>query len=198
ARMRTTGEAVFVDVSAQAALTWTMLNAMTAEPIQGYEFQRDGASLDIGPTKFHLVHACRDGYVTTLCGGRITTAIQDWLLASGVIDPDWLAREDWRSYDYRVFRGGEFAIPFPELVETLRRFFRTKTKEELFLPALAKGYTIAPVMTLDEMLAFEQLAARDYWRETPLANGARVRAPGPFARPSQTPLPPVRPAPRLG
>ncbi|MEZ4334078.1 MAG: CoA transferase [Myxococcota bacterium] len=198
ARMRTTGEAVFVDVSAQAALSWTMLNAMTAEPVQGYDFQRDGASLDIGPTKFHLVHACRDGYVTTLCGGRLTTAIRDWLLESGVVDSAWLAREDWRSYDYRVFRGGEFAIPFAELVETLRRFFRTKTKDELFLPALAKGVTIAPVMTLDDMLAFEQLKVRDYWVDTPLPNGRCIRAPGPFARPAKTAMPPSRPAPRLG
>ena len=46
ARARTTGEAVFVDVSAQSAMTWTMLNAMTAQATQGFEFQRDGASLE--------------------------------------------------------------------------------------------------------------------------------------------------------
>ena len=71
------------------------------------------------PIKFHLVHECRDGYVVALCGGRLTTAILPWLLESGVIDHTWLAREDWKSYDYRVFRGGDFAIPYDELVETL-------------------------------------------------------------------------------
>jgi len=198
ARMRTTGEAVFVDVAAQAAMTWTMLNAMTAEPIQGVDFERDGASLDIGPTKFHLVHACRDGYVVALCGGRLLHAILPWLLESGVVDQAWLDRENWRTYDYRVFRGGEFAIPFAELVETIRRFFATKTRAELFLPGLALGVTIAPVMTLDDMLEFEQLKARDYYVPLALPTGQRVRAPGPFARPSRTRFEAARPAPRLG
>ena len=198
ARMRTTGEAVFVDVSAQSAMTWTMLNAMTAHAIQGLDLERDGASLDIGPTKFHLVHECRDGYVVALCGGRLTTAILPWLLESGVIDQAWLAREDWKSYDYRVFRGGRFAIPFDELVATLRRFFRTKTRAELFLPGVERGVTIAPVMTLDDVLAFEQLKVRDYFAPLTLPDGQSVRAPGPFARPSKTRFEIERPAPRLG
>ena len=198
ARVRTTGEAVFVDVSAQSAMTWTMLNAMTAHAVQGFDFERDGASLDIGPIKFHLVHACKDGYVVALCGGRLATAIHPWLLESGVIDPAWLEREDWKSYDFRVFRGGEFAIPFDELVETLRRFFRTKTRAELFLPGLALGVTIAPVMTLDDMLEFEQLKVRDYYVPLELPTGQSVRAPGPFARPSKTRFELRRPAPRLG
>ncbi|MFO0688348.1 MAG: CoA transferase [Myxococcota bacterium] len=196
ARARTTGEAVFVDVSAQSAMTWTMLNAMTAQATQGFEFQRDGASLDIGPTKFHLVHACKDGYVVALCGGKLIGALRPWLLEAGTIDQAWLDREEWKSYDYRIFRGGEFAIPFDELVATLRRFFATKTRDELFLPALALGVTIAPVMTLDDMLEFEQLKARDYFVPLPLPTGRTVRAPGAFARPSRTPLAEVRPAPR--
>ncbi len=198
ARMRTTGAGVFADVSAQSAMTWTMLNAMTAHAIQGKDFERDGASLDIGPIKFHLVHECRDGYVVALCGGRLTTAILPWLLESGVIDHAWLAREDWKSYDYRVFRGGDFAIPYDELVDTLRRFFRTKTRAELFLPGVELGVTIAPVMTLDDMLDFEQLKIREYYTEIELPTGQRVRAPGPFARPSKTHFQLERPAPRLG
>lgn len=182
ARARTTGEAVFVDVSAQSAMTWTMLNAMTAYSTQGRDFERDGASLDIGPTKFHLVHACKDGYVVALCGGRLLGALRPWLLEAGTIDQAWLEREEWKSYDYRIFRGGEFSIPFDELVATLRRFFVTKTREELFLPALALGVTIAPVMTLDDMLEFEQLKVRDYYVPVALPNGQTVRAPGPFAR----------------
>lgn len=198
ARMRTTGEAVFADVSAQSAMTWTMLNAMTAFPTQGYDFQRDGASLDIGPTKFHLVHAALDGYVVALCGGRLMNALRPWLLESGVIDEAWLGREEWKSYDYRIFRGGEFAIPFDELVAKLREFFRTQTRAELFRRGLALGVTIAPVQTLDDMLEFEQLKARDYYRPLRLPTGETVRAPGPFARPSKSRPTPPRPAPRLG
>lgn len=45
ARMQVTGEAQFVDVSAQCAMTWTMMNAMDAHAVQGFEFDRMG-SLD--------------------------------------------------------------------------------------------------------------------------------------------------------
>jgi crotonobetainyl-CoA:carnitine CoA-transferase CaiB-like acyl-CoA transferase len=198
ARVRTTGEAAFVDVSAQSAMTWTMLNAMTAFPTQSYDFQRDGASLDIGPTKFHLVHAAKDGYVVALCGGRLLNALRAWLLESGVLDEAWLGREEWKSYDYRIFRGGEFAIPFDELVAKLREFFRTQTRAELFRRGLSLGVTIAPVMTLDDMLEFEQLKVRSYDRPLVLPTGQTVRAPGPFAWPSKSRPTAPRPAPRLG
>ena len=38
-RMQVTGEPQFVDVSAQCSVTWTMMNAMDAHPVQGFEFQ---------------------------------------------------------------------------------------------------------------------------------------------------------------
>lgn len=198
ARMRTTGEAVFADVSAQAAMIWTMLNAMTAEPTQGFEFERDGASLAIGPMAFHLVHACKDGYVVAFIQSRLALALRPWLLESGVVDESWFAREDWQTYDRRIFRGGEFEISLAELVATLRRFFLTKTRAELFRPGLALSVTIAPVMTLDDMLAFDQLAARDYYVPLTLPDGRPVRAPGAFARPSRTRFALRRSAPRLG
>lgn len=198
ARMRTTGEAVFVDVSAQAAMTWTMLNAMTAHAIQGKDLERDGAILSIGPAGLQLVHACEDGYVVALGLGRLTRALHGWMLESGVIDQTFIEREDWKTYDQRIFRGGTFAIPFDELTATLRRFFATKKRAELFEGGLARGVTIAPVMTLDDMLEFEQLKARGYFVPLTLPDGQRVRAPGAFARPSKTGFALARPAPRLG
>ena len=48
ARMRRTGEAQFVDVSAQCAMTWTLLNAMDTEAIQGHDFKRFGSMLQLG------------------------------------------------------------------------------------------------------------------------------------------------------
>ncbi|MEZ4289888.1 MAG: CoA transferase [Myxococcota bacterium] len=198
ARMRTTGEAVFVDVSAQTAMTWTMLNGMTAAPIQGFDYQRDGAKLQIGPADLDLVHRCRDGHVIALCLGALTRKLMPWMLEAGTIDEAWIAREDWETYDRRIFRGGDFAIPFEELLETHRRFFATKTRAELFEPGLAIGATIAPVMTLDDMLGFDQLGKRDYFVPIELPSGHAVRAPGPFARPSKTPLGIRRRAPRLG
>jgi crotonobetainyl-CoA:carnitine CoA-transferase CaiB-like acyl-CoA transferase len=198
ARTRTTGRGVFVDVSAQSALTWTMLNGSTAAPVQGFDFEREGAGLQIGPVTFPLVHPARDGHVVALAIGGMVTKLRDWLLESGVVDEAWFDREDWTTYDYRLYRGGEFAISFEELKATVDRFFATRTKDSLFRPGLERGATIAPVMTLEEMLGFEQLEARDYFRDLALPGGATARAPGPFARPSREAASPLRAAPRVG
>jgi crotonobetainyl-CoA:carnitine CoA-transferase CaiB-like acyl-CoA transferase len=198
ARMRTTGKGVFIDVSAQAAMTWTMLNAMTAHAIQGRDFEREGATLQIGPVDFPLCHPCKDGHVMALALGALFMKLKPWMLQAGTIDEAWIAREDWSTYDYRIFRGGEFAIPLEELTETFRRFFATKTKHDLFIPGLEIGATIAPVLTLDDMLDFEHLEDRNYFIDIELPSGQTVRAPGAFARPSNTALEIRYRAPRLG
>lgn len=198
ARMRTSGRGVFVDVSAQAAMTWTMLNGMTAAPTQGFDYQRDGSALQIGPRWLPLIHPVKDGYVVALGIGSLTQKMMPWLLESGVVDAAWFEREDWKSYDYRIFRGGDFAIPLDALTETLDRFFVTRTKRELFLPGLEIEATIAPVMQIDELFDFEQLADRDYFKSIELPSGHQVEVPGAFALPSKTPLEIRRRAPRLG
>jgi len=198
ARVRTTGRGVFVDVSAQSTMTWTMLNGMAAHAIQGRDYERDGATLQIGPVGFPLCHPCKDGHVIALCLAASLQKVTPWMLEAGTIDEAWLAREDWATYDYRIFRGGEFAIPIDELVETMRRFFATKTKRELFIPGLAIDITLAPVLTLDDMLSFEQLEDRKYFVDLELPSGQTVRAPGAFARPSKTEFEIRHRAPRLG
>ncbi len=198
ARMRTTGKGVFIDVSAQSAMTWTMLNGMTAFAIQGRDFERDGATLQIGPAGFPLCHECKDGHVIALSMAALFAKLRPWMLEAGIVDEAWIAREDWTTYDYRVFRGGDFAISLDELTETIRRFFATKTKRDLFIPGLEIGATIAPVLTLDDMLSFEQLEDRNYFIDLELPSGQMVRAPGAFARPSKTSLEIRHRAPRLG
>lgn len=48
ARMIQTGEAQFVDVSAQTAMVWTMMHGMAAYGIQGTDFNRGGSELQLG------------------------------------------------------------------------------------------------------------------------------------------------------
>jgi crotonobetainyl-CoA:carnitine CoA-transferase CaiB-like acyl-CoA transferase len=199
ARMRTTGAGVFADVSAQSALTWTMLNASLAGPIQGFDYQRRGANLQIGPKGgLPTVHPCKDGHIVTLSIGSLVRKIRPWLIESGAIDDVWLDQEQWDSYDRRLFRGGDVSISLSELTEAFDRFFVTRTKKELFRPGLAAGATIAPVQTIDDLLEFDQLTARDYFEELELPTGQTPKAPGPFARPSKTPLSLGQRAPRLG
>jgi crotonobetainyl-CoA:carnitine CoA-transferase CaiB-like acyl-CoA transferase len=202
-RVRTTGEAVFVDVSAQAAMTWTMLNATLAHAIQGENYERSGADLQLGTVPFPLVHACKDGFVIVLTNAANFAGLRDWMLEDGIIDDAWLAREDWSTYDYRLFRNDELLLSFEELTATYRRFIAQYTKAELFQRGLDRGVTLAPVNTLDDLLAFEQLATRDYFVdvEFPAAEvgeARSARAPGAFAKFSNAALEIGRPAPRLG
>jgi crotonobetainyl-CoA:carnitine CoA-transferase CaiB-like acyl-CoA transferase len=198
ARARTTGEAVFIDVSAQTAMTWTMLNGMVASAIDGKDLERGGSLLQIGHASIPLVYRCKDGYVIALARGLTLAQLKEWLLEDGAIDEGFAASEDWETLDGRMFRGEPHTVTSADLVGVLRRFFPRYTKAELFDRGLSLGVTIAPVNTLDDLLAFDQLDRRDYFEDVKLVDGSSVRAPGAFARPVGRPLRTRRPAPRLG
>ncbi|MYE25285.1 MAG: CoA transferase, partial [Gammaproteobacteria bacterium] len=174
ARMRRTGDAQFVDLSAQCVMTWTMLQAMGAHAIQGFDFERDGSRM-IG---VEIVHACADGHIIALPMSRVIQGLLDWMIADGVLDSS--AREaDWEAFDQSL-RDPTVEAPWSmaEMVALLRAFFARHTKRELFDFGIEHGITLAPVGTMSELLGLEHLAARGYWRE--FASGDK--APGLWAR----------------
>ena len=61
-RARRTGAPQWIDVSAQASMTWTMLNAMEAAEVQGFDFERAGATLSLA-VLIDLKRAAKDGSV---------------------------------------------------------------------------------------------------------------------------------------
>jgi crotonobetainyl-CoA:carnitine CoA-transferase CaiB-like acyl-CoA transferase len=198
ARMRTTGRGVFVDVSAQAAMVWTMLNASEAWAIHGRNYERAGAQLQVGAVGLNLAHPCQDGHLIALTSGGMFRALEPAMREAGTLEDGFSEREDWTTYDMRVFGRGELAISFEELSGVFDRFFETRTKRALFALGLEVGQTIAPVQTIDDLLEFEQLRIREFFHGLELANGVRVKAPGPFARSSAFDFEIRRPAPRLG
>ena len=173
-RMRRTGEAQFVDLSAQCVMTWTMLQAMGAHAIQGFDFERDDSRM-IG---VEIVHACRDGHIIALPMSRVIQGLLDWMIADGVLDAS--AREaDWEAFDQSLRDPTiEARWSMAEMVALLRAFFARHTKRELFDFGIEHGITLAPVGTMSELLGLEHLAVRGYWRE--LASGPK--APGLWAR----------------
>ena len=174
ARMRRTGDAQFVDLSAQCVMTWTMLQAMGAHAIQGFDFERDGSRM-IG---VEIVHACSDGHLIALPMSQVIQGLLDWMIADGILDAS--AREaDWEAFDQSL-RDPTVEAPWSmaEMVTVLRAFFARHSKRELFDFGIEHGITLAPVGTMSELLGLEHLAARDYWRE--LASGDK--APGLWAR----------------
>ena len=194
ARMLQTGEAQQVDVSAQCAMTWTLLNAMVASAIQGHDFERGGSLLQLGNVTIPLVFACRDGHLVALGWGATVVQLLPWMTEDGIADADWAA-EDWTTYDVRAKNGEPLRVGFERFFRGLCEFFQRHTKDELFWRGLREDVTLAPVNTLEDLLGFRQLLERNFFSELELPGGRVARAPGAFARPSAVPLRPRRPAP---
>ncbi len=187
ARMRRTGEAQFVDVSAQSAMTWTMLNGMGAAAIQGHDFERMGSVLQLGPLSFPLVFACADGHVVIIPNAGLVEALFDWLLADGIADDVW-KNEDWTSYELRILTGGEVGLQPEALIAGFEKFLARYPKRELFERGLALGASIAPVNTIADLLDFPQLDSRDFWQRAKLPDGTVCSVPGAFVKSTRGPL----------
>jgi crotonobetainyl-CoA:carnitine CoA-transferase CaiB-like acyl-CoA transferase len=196
-RSLASGEAQFVDVSVQAAMFWTGLNAMIAHAIHGTNIERNGTWLQLSTLVTPLVYPCADGEVTLVATTATLLPLIPWMVASGVVDERWAALEDWRTYESRMLTGAELAIPLPALREQIEAFTRKHTKADLFAGGIARGITLAPVNTVSDVLALDHLAIRDFWRPVELADGRSLRAAGPFVRLSRTPVV-LTPAPDLG
>ena len=196
ARRVQTGEAQFVDVSAQCAITWTMLNAMDAFAIQGRDFERQGSNLQLGPIIVPLVFPCTDGYVVAIPNGGLMAKMVEWMVADGIVDAAW-ADEEWTTFEQRLLSGEPQPHTLDQIMQAIATYLRRYPKNELFERALAADGTIAPVNTIPDLLGFGHLEARDFWTKAGLPNGATARAPGVFARPSTAPLEIRRSAPTL-
>ena len=188
ARMLQDGEAQFVDVSAQTAMVWTMLNGVGAHPVQGHDFQRSGSDVPFGAVIIPLVYECADGYMVLITSGATMVTAVQWLVADGIVPEEWIKAEDWPTYERRLLQGGEMVFELDEVVDAMRRFVRPYTKAELLERGLAENVTLAPVSTMEDLTRFRQLEERGYWISAPLPNGGQVDAPGLFNRLSGVPM----------
>ena len=198
ARMIGSGEAQLVDVSAQTAMIWTMLNAMVAHAIQGFDYKRAGPVLQTGPASLRLVYESADGYVVLVpIGGALATLIQ-WCVQDGLVPEGWLDDEDWPMYHMKLLQGEPVSHTLDEVLDLIGRYILDKPKNQLLERSLREGISIAPVSTIEELTRFQQLEERGYWLTAPLPNGQEIQVPGLFARLTQTPMNVRRWAPTLG
>ena len=198
ARMTGSGEAQFVDVSAQTAMVWTMLNAMVAHAIQGFDYNRSGPVLQLGQVTIRLVYECADGYVVLVPIGRTLSTLIQWCVRDRLVPESWLGEEDWDMYHHNLLQGEPVVYGLEEVLDAIRRCISDKQKNQLLELSLQEGVSIAPVCTIEELTRFRQLEERAYWLTAPLPNGQEVQVPGLFARLTQTPMKVRRWAPRLG
>lgn len=183
-----TGEGQFVDVSVQAAVSWTGLNSMIAHAIQGKDMERQGSFLQLGTATVPVVYPCLDGEVVIIANRSCMPQLVPWMVREGIVPESWEHDEDWNTYDTRWLGGQPLAHTYDECVEALRQHTARITKAELLRFGLENSVSIAPVNTVADVLAFEHLGERGYWRNYQPPGGPGVRLPGAFVRPQAKPL----------
>ena len=197
-RRQATGEAQFVDLSVQAAVFWTGLNAMISSAIDGKNLERGGTSLQLSTIVSPLVYPCGDGEVCLFPMGALLVGLIPWMTETGAVTSEWVDAEDWTTYEERVLTGEDVVHSMDELRAKITVFTKQHTKAELFEGALARGLTMVPVSTVADALAMEHLTVRDYWDEVQLPSGRTLRTPGPFAKASNSPITWTDRAPAIG
>ncbi len=176
-RMEITGEAQWVDVSAQAAMTWTMLNSMEAYEVQGFDFERAGMTLQL-VVPIVLRHQAKDGFSCQSPIGVTCGPIVPWLIEEEIAPPRW-ADQDWTTYDHRGLSGEPVDPSYAELTDAVDELCSRYTRHELLMRGLQYGATFAPVNTVQDMLALDHLDQRAYWIHGPgPAGGELLRWPG--------------------
>ena len=198
ALMLRTDQAQFVDVSAQTAMIWTMLQGMVAHSVQGRDFNRRGSIVQLGTVNVQLVHECADGYVVIFPIGGALAKMVEWWVRDGIVPEDWLTAEDWPVYHVKLLQQQPVAHTIEEVLDAVGAYVRDKTKNQLLEQGLAEGVSIAPVNNMEDLTRFRQLQERGFWLTAPLPNGQVAQVPGIFANLSETPMKVHRWAPKLG
>ena len=198
ALMLRTGEAQFVDVSAQTAMTATMLQGVSAHAIQGFDYNRGGSLLPLGQVTFRVVFDCADGYIVAIPTGPTLAVMVPWFVEDGLVPESWIDGEEWPTYHIRLLQGQPISYTVEEVLGAITRYVAKYTKNHLLERGLREGVTLAPVNDMRDLAGFQHLEERGYWLPAPLPNGAETRAPGLVARMSETPMSVRSWAPALG
>ncbi|MCP3992705.1 MAG: CoA transferase [Actinomycetia bacterium] len=165
--MQRTGQPQWVDVSAQTTMTWTMLNAMEAHEVQGFDFERAGSTVALA-VAVDLRRQTKDGYVIMAPIGAMTTPILGWLIDEGIAPNSWLD-VDWDTYDHRALSGEAVDPSFDDLRQAVDTLCARYTRQEMLTKGLALGATFAPINTIGDLLAVEHLDRRSFWADVDVA-----------------------------
>ena len=193
------GQGQHVDVSAQASVMWTLMNATPYPPLHGINLERHGAFRSTGQSEFRQVFPCRDGHVTILTNPRTMAPLTEWMAEEGAA-PGWLLEIDWDGWRApNPEEEPERVEQFNEMKRLVEEFVATKTKDELYLRAIQDRMMIAPCNSVGDIAGSIQLEARDFWPKINYsALGRSLTHLGPFIKMSESPIRVSRPAPGVG
>ena len=198
------GRGQHLDVSAQACVVWTLMNATGFPPNTGSnppsssEFRGQPRANPAQRLNLPVNVQCRDGLVQVrfqmrILGERSFDALLRWVEADGGPVPDDVRGMDLSRWLSQA-RNGELDLGRTQIAaDLIVDHLATKTKQEIQAYAAEHGLTVAAIHTVKDLLVDPHLADRGFW----IRNGDRVHA-GPFARLSRTPLSLKRAAPALG
>jgi len=167
-----TGEGQHVDVSIQAAVTFTTMIAVEIWDMNKVNmkpsgpFYASGRPAPLGTIYTRWLWPCKDGYVFLYYMGGATAAYaRSSKTLIEVANREGYALElrgyNWVNHDKaKISQEDEDRVS-----RIIEPFLRAKTKAELFEIALKEGILLAPANTTKDLVESPQLAARDYWAQ---------------------------------
>jgi benzylsuccinate CoA-transferase BbsE subunit len=189
------GRGQHLDVSAQAAVVWTLMNAtgypdaLGGNPPGFCEQRATGRPPVIPGMRPARLLECADGYVVIGLhlpgiGERTMQGAIAWLTHAhpGVADIE-ITDTNWLGWMDRAKSGALDIALFNKAYDVLAETFRDHTKQELLAVAVERNILIAPVLDMQDLAVDPHLKERNFWQTY---EGAKV--PGPFAKLSRTPI----------
>ncbi len=196
------GSGQHLDVSAQAAVVWTLMNATGYPPNMGRnppgtsEFRGQGNPV-VANLRLPAVIECVDGYALVrfqmaIIGERTFEALRRWVARVEGL-PEAMANLDLSRWMTDMREGKLDKELIQATADRVVRFMEQRTKSELQSFSAEAGILLSAIYDAADLLADPHLADREFWIEH---EGRHY--PGPFAKLSRTPLSANRAAPKLG
>jgi len=180
----TSGKGQHIDVSAQASLITSTVNAVPLWELNQVILERSGHyRVGLTAAKQRQLWESSDGYVIFYFAGgafgaKGNAALAEWLETEGLAD-DFMRSIDWSTFDMAVATE-EVEDHLEKLVASLVRRY---TSGELYEQAIIRGLTLCPVSTPADIFESPQLKARGYWVQVKHDElGRSFDYPGPFAK----------------
>jgi crotonobetainyl-CoA:carnitine CoA-transferase CaiB-like acyl-CoA transferase len=158
------GAGQHIDVSAQEALMIATQHNMLSSFGGGRTPNRIAGGQDLGEYTLRYVYECADGYaicafMTSVLGG-FSNRMCEWIRESEP-DPAPVLMLDWTQWGYEFTEQAQNDLAAGQ--EQVAAFLKTKTRQEILEAADSRRLLLAPVHELEDVLAFDQLAARGLW-----------------------------------
>ena len=190
-----TNHGQWVDVSGQECIAFALEDAVPEWYLNRNIRRRTGDKAREAGTG---VYPCMDGHVS-MVAGRLGTAkafktLCQWVAESGAPRGEELLEERWQDFKYRQSKEGI------DRFEAIFGFFcASRSKQELYTEGQVRQIAIAPVNSVADVVANEQLRANGYFRSiNDPALRTDVTFPGPPFRHAKTPAQVRAPAAALG